>query len=273
MKKYCLLLFLWTLASFSSASGLPAEHEVERLLLALKESVDTRDWPQAANLLSSMRGLDVKQPSESFYFEGLVKVRTSEFLKARKILEQYVIEVGRNGKFYQDALRLITEAENAEKRASKPENISNPSIELLSASKRDGYVKSLQALYLTQDPIKALVLQVNSLLSAHPYTGSRIKKSGVKEGVVYQVSVIHEGLTVKETSYLSGAPTLSASSIHVPGLDPFLGANCSHTEFACWLSHPSDKYKAWIKIDYDEMVLEELREAMSKLLQALQKEM
>ena len=197
------------------------------------------------------------------------------FHQARQVLERYVVNAGSEGKHYEDALRLITEAEQAERSATESghDKQTAPSLELIDSSQRDGYIKSLQALYLTQDPIEALTMQVNSLLSAHPFTGSRIKKSGVKEGLVYQVNVVKGGLTLQEKSYLNGAPMLSATSIQVPGLDPFVGAACSHREYACWLLHPTNKHERWIKIDYDELVVDELREAMTKLLQSLQQEM
>ena len=273
MKKYCSILLLWFVACTVNGSGLPPEHEVERLLLSLKDSVENSQWLDAKNQLSNMRNLEVAQPSESYYFEGLVKIRTGEFYQARLVLEQYVVHEGSKGKYYKEALKLITEAENSEKKQEVSGNSPKPSLELIDASQRDGYIKSLQALYLTQDPIEALTLQVNSLLSAHPYTGSRIKKSGVKEGLVYQIDVARGVLTLQEKSYRNGAPMLSANSMQVPGLDPFIGAACSNKEYACWLLHPTDKHKPWIKVDYDELAVEELREAMTKLLQALQQAM
>lgn len=275
MKKCCLFLCLSLLVGSASGSGLPPEHEVERLLLALKESVKHGEWPDASQHLSLMRELDVPQPKDSFYYEGLVKARLGDFHRARLVLERYVVNAGSDGQHYEDALKLITEAEQAERNAAESghEKKAAPSLELIDSSQRDGYIKSLQALYLTQDPVEALTMQVNSLLSAHPFTGSRIKKSGVKEGLVYQVDVVKGGLTLQEKSYQNGAPMLSATSIQVHGLDPFVGTACSHREYACWLLHPTNKHERWIKIDYDELVVDELREAMTKLLQSLQQDL
>ncbi|KZY35931.1 MULTISPECIES: hypothetical protein [unclassified Oleiphilus] len=273
MRNLCLFLFLCLQVGIVNSSGLPPEHEVERLLLALKESVENGNWEHATSQLVLMRKLDVPQPLESHYFEGLVKIRKQEFHSARQVLERYVISSGSQGQFYEQALRLITEAEEAEKSLEGSGQKNKTSIEMVELPQRDGYIKSLQALYLTQDPVEALSMQINSLLNAHPYTGSRIKKNGVKEGLVYHLGVVKGGVTLQEKSYQDGAPMLSATSLQVAGLDPFIGAGCSSLEYACWLLHPSDKHQRWIKIDYDEMVVDELRDAMTKLLQSLQQDL
>lgn len=271
MKMYSLAVIFLFLSAFVHGSGLPAKHEVERLLLAVQQSIDSTDWQKAEHQLSLMRDLDVTQPPASYYFEGLTYARLGHYSKAQKVLEAYVVSSGQEGKYYKQALLLITEAE--EKLASLPVNTELASgASVLETVERDGYVKSLQALYLTDSPVEALTMQINSLLSAHPFTGSRIKKNGVKEGLIYQLSVAGSAMTLQEKSYRNGAPTLSASTMNVLGLDPFISAECSHREYACWLLHPTDKHQRWIKIDYDELALSELRDAMVKLLQSLQKD-
>jgi hypothetical protein len=277
MKKLYLFIGLLVWAKLSFSSGLPPEHEMARLLIALEESVSKNSWALAADQLKQMRDLELRQPPESLFYEGMIKIHLEEFNGARLVLEKYVISEGSKGKYYEDALRLITKAEYSEIEHQKAQQElgfrQDSTVELIDSSQRDGYIKSLQALYLTKDPIEALKLQVNSLLSAHPYTGSRIKKSGVKEGVIYQIDVAKGVLTLQEKNYQNGTPVLSIHSLDVPGLDPFIGVACSSREYMCWLQHPTDKYSAWIKIDYDELVVEELRDAMTKLLQAIQKDM
>ena len=141
---------------------------------------------------------------------------------------------------------------------------------LQSSEKRTGYVKSLQALYLTNDPVQALVMQINSLLSVHAYSGQRVKKVGSKTGVSYVVSVSNAKLSLQETSYESGFPSLTATKLDVHGLDPFLRYDCNKQKFSCSIYHPADSHLVWIKIDHDHLVARELTEAITKLIQYLQ---
>jgi len=266
-----LLFSFLSMSSEISATSLPPEHEAARLLLALESSVDQNNWNKAEKQLEELSALKVKQPIVALYFSGLVRLQLSDFPQAQEFLEKYVVRAGEAGKYYREALKLITQTEELVRKSKeqKPEIATQKS--LTGGQQRDGYIKSLQALYLTDNPIQALVMQVNSLLSSHPFTGSRIKKTGVKEGLVYRLSVKENNLIIQEKSYEKGLPTLSASALSVHGLDPFLRYGCSGKEYACWVYDPANNHERWIKVDYDELVAGELTEALTKLIQKLQK--
>jgi len=268
-------IVIFALITFSFpvfATNLPPQHEAARLMLAIESSVKQAQWQKVEEQLDALSALDVLLPTESLYFSGLLNMQYSRFQKAQKLLEEYVVQVGEGGKFYAQALNLITRSDEEKKNARAiQDKKSSVKLSLSSTSERDGYIKSLQALYLTDSPEHALVMQINSLLAAHPYTGSRLKKSGVKQGIVYGFSVKGSELVVQEKSYMQGLPTLSANTISVLGKDPFLKFGCSSKEYICWVYHPANNHRRWLKVDYDELVVSELSDALTKLIQLLQK--
>jgi len=263
---------IFTFAFPVFATNLPPQHEAARLMLAIESSVKKTQWGKVEGQLDALSQLDVRLPAESLYFNGLLNMQLKHYQKAQDFLEEYVVRAGEAGKFYARALNLITRSEeqkNSARATQKKEG--SVKLSLSSNAERDGYIKSLQALYLTNSPEHALVMQINSLLAAHPYTGSRLKKSGVKQGIVYGFSVKGSTLVIQEKSYDQGLPTLSANTLNVLGQDPFLKFGCSSKEYICWVYHPADKHQRWLKVDYDELVVSELSDALSKLIQLLQK--
>ena len=271
-------LFCIAFASFSSS--LPPEHESARLLLVVEEAVTNSNWSLADESLSKMADLQIEQPIPFFFYNGWVHFKQERLEKAQRSLEHYVVKAGPSGAFYDDALRLLTSIDNTlnqksdiadsnQSSSDKSESSENASSQLVN-KERDAYVQSLKALFLTDKPIQALVMQINSLLSAHPYTGSRLKKVIEKQGVKFQVSIQDNMLVLQEKNYEEGFPQLSAKKLEVNGIDPFIRFACSLKEIACWLSHPTDIHERWILVDYDELVAGELSQAFTRLIQLLQ---
>jgi len=261
---------------FSSASAfsanLPVEHEAMRLMLAVESSVESADWDKASQQLNALEILKIAPAEDYFYFNGLVNLKLKHLSVAEDSLESYIITVGQKGKYYVEALKLITLIEGKDKGEGEasPETLKMESSSVLSSDERTGYIKSLQALYLTDDPIKALVMQINSLLSVHAYTGLRVKQSNVRTGLMYSVSVDSGQLGLQEKNYETGFPTLTATKLDVHGLDPFLRYECEKQKITCTIYHPADPHLVWIMIENDDLVVRELVEALTKLIQYLQ---
>lgn len=265
------VFFLLFISSNVFSANLPVEHEAVRLMLAVETSVENTDWDKAARQLKALERLKISPPNDYFYFNGLVSVKLKNLSMAAENLESYIVTVGQKAKYYIEALRLITLLES-EKEGGAPSAVAEvKSSAVLSSEERTGYIKSLQALYLTDDPVKALVMQINSLLSVHAYTGLRVKKSNERTGLMYSVSVNNGQLGLQEKKYEAGFPTLTATKIDVHGLDPFLKYECEKQKFTCALYHPADPHLVWIIIDNDDLVVRELVEALTKLIQYLQR--
>lgn len=238
-------------------------------MLAVESSIESKSWAKAQVQLQSLEGLDVALPDSFYFFNGLVLSKLNQPEQAQDSLESYVIKAEKEGSYYVAALEELTKLEELRaKQVDAPERSASikPTIE----STGDGYIKSLQALYLTDDPVKALTMQINSLLSAHAYTGSRVKKVSGRSGVIYSLSVSERDIILQEKQYLSGRPELSVNKLNVLGVDPFVKSACSSKELQCWIYHPGNRHEHWIVIDRDEMVLNELVAAISKLIRFMQ---
>ena len=280
--RLAIYISLFCFSIFTIASSLPPEHESARLLLVIEEAVNHANWKLADQSLSKMAELDVDLPISFFFYNGWVHLKNKRLEKAQHSLEHYVIKAGTSAAFYSDALRLLTavggelkvqagekeKADSTKFLSNSDESSSNEP--LLINKERDAYVQSLQALFLTDSPIQALVMQVNSLLSAHSYTGSRIKKTSEKQGIKFQVSIQDNMIVLQERNFQSGFPQLSAVKLEVSGIDPFIRFDCSNNEASCWLYHPTDQHEKWLLIDHDELVASELSQAFTRLIQALQ---
>jgi hypothetical protein len=252
------------------ATGLPAEHELARLMLAVESAVDAGDWEQASIQLDQLQSLQLTLPDEFHYFYGLVMLRSGQPVLAQKSLERYVVGQGNTGRYYEASLKLITKIEQQ----PAPHKIEVPDgqpVPKLSSSSGDGYIRSLQALFLTDDPVQALVMHINSLLSAHAFNGSRIRKPNAREGVVYQLSVSGHDLVLQEKSFEQGQSQLRVSKLPVLGVDPYLTTGCEVEVQLCWVSDPTNNQRRWLVIDRDELVVRELSDALSKLIVRLQR--
>jgi len=273
MRKTIQVYLIASLATFSvhlSATGLPAEHEAARLMIAVEELVEQSKWTAASDYLSQLQTMDVELGEEYPYYQGQVKHALGELPDAIKYLERYVIAAGTKGRYYKPALVLITQIKNqldqAQVAQQKDATSSLPDIQ----SHDDGYIKSLQALYLTKDPVSALVQQINSLLSSHAYTGSRLKRNENRAGLKYALSVSGNQLLIQERSYKHNQPFLQVEKLSVLGVDPYVEYGCSSSELLCYLYHPSKSNERWIVVDRDSLVVSELSQAFSKLIRLLQ---
>ncbi len=265
-------VLLTILGSQSHATGLPPEHEANRLMLAIEQSVNAGEWQKADAQMQALQALSRPLPEAFHFFAGRVNQALGSYEEAQANFETYVIEAGQEGNYYQQALLNITRIEELVLQQQEAEPVSEKAeIAPAQEGRSDGYIKSLQALYLTDDPKKALLMQANSLLAAHAYTGSRVKSTERRSGVVYSLAIEGQDLMVQEKAYRDGQPTLKMVRFKVLGLDPFIRTGCSNDEYACWVYHPADKFERWLVIDRDEMVVQELSEALSKLILLMQR--
>lgn len=255
--------------SIGLTSGLPPEHEAARLMLSVESLIESAQWQEASDRLAALQSLDVDLEEDFFYYNGIVLSRLGNTPAAVTSLEKYVVEAGKEGQFYGSALAQLT---SLEENLAVSESQAEPPVQTQAElkSEDDGYIKSLQALYLTSDPKHALVQQINSLLSSHAYTGTRLKKNNLREGVQYSLSVNGSELLLQERSFQDKQPLLQVKKLNVLGVDPFVEYGCSSTQFLCYLYHPSKANERWILVDRDNIVASELSQALSKLIRLMQ---
>lgn len=267
-----LTILLFCISFAVNATRLPPEHEVARLMLSIESSVESSDWEKAKRLLETLKDIEIEHPVASLYFSGLVYFNFEQFYVAQEFLEQYVVKAGMSGEHYSASLRLITLAEELDQ--TTKQSLQSAELHIkptqIMPTEQQTYIQSLLSLFLTEDPVVALQLQLNSLLTSHPFTGSRIKKPKHQEGVKYRLTVKDRTIQLQIKTFRYGLPALSTNNVDILGLDPFIRYECSSQEYACWVYHPANGFDRWLIIDYQESVVKELSQALTKLIQTLQ---
>lgn len=78
--------------------------------------MDKKDYTGAGQDLDKIKALGVKLPVEFYYQNGRYLAGMRSAAEAKKNLETYLDKAGKEGKFYQDALKLFSRVEANEKR-------------------------------------------------------------------------------------------------------------------------------------------------------------
>lgn len=248
--------------------GLPVEHEVERLMMQLDQRVENSDWDGVEEATKRILELETELPERFHFYQGRLHLGRGELAEAKNAFVTYVVKAGQSGDYYRDALEAINRIEALEVGApEKKQDVTVPAI----GSAGEGYIKTLQALYLTDDPQAALILHINGLLATNAYRGTKIIKQEQRSGVVYQVATDERNLLIQEKSFLEETPTLRIEKLSLPGVDPFWEYRCSKSELQCWIYHPQKDYERWLLLGHDDLAVSELVTAFSHLVRLLQR--
>ena len=109
-------LFLIFAGAVLPVSALPPEVEADRLLLSAGEKMDKKDYTGAGQDLDKIKALGVKLPVEFYYQNGRYLAGLKNAAEAKKNLETYLDKSGKEGKFYQEALKVFSYVEANEKK-------------------------------------------------------------------------------------------------------------------------------------------------------------
>jgi hypothetical protein len=251
-----------------ASSELPVEHEVERLMMQIDQKVDASDWSGVEAASDRILELGAEPPNRFYFYQGKLHLGRGELIKAKDSFVAYVVKAGQSGEFYREALEAMNRMESLESEPMvKQVDESLPTI----GSAGEGYVKTLQALYLTEDAQAALLLHINGLLATNAYRGTKIITQEQRSGVVYQVAIDERNLLIQEKSFLESTPTLRIEKLSLPGVDPFWEYRCSKSEIQCWIYHPQKEYERWLLLGHDDLAVSELVTAFSHLVRLVQR--
>jgi len=256
--------------SLPVAAGLPPEHEAQRLLLATETAVEEGRWDDATDYMNRLQRTDVELEADFYYLRGRIMQEAGQSREARNAYERYVSEAGRDGDMYQEALRRITQMEEAGVAAARAldEDRAEASIEAAGGSE----LEQLQGLYLADNPVDALIGHINGLLTQHSWKGpSRVIVRHEDQGVHYRISV--EGGSLHVRTREVGADGLASASMrrmNVFGINPRVSSDCSSREGACWVLDPRDNSR-WLKLAEDRDGAREIARMMSLLLREIQR--
>ena len=104
------------------AMALSPEMEADKLMLSVAAKLDSNDHEAAGRDLEKIRALKVKLPVDYYFQNGRYLAAVKQAAEARKNLETYLDKAGKEGKFYESALKLYSQIEADEKRRARFKN-------------------------------------------------------------------------------------------------------------------------------------------------------
>ena len=267
-------LTLLVFAVASSAFALKPSHEADRLMLAAEEAFAAGNRRQAEDFLNDALQLGIALPPEFNYLYGNLLAQQGKPIDARRYLEQYINREGENGRFYRDALKLITDIQKQPRNTSRAVTNANPGKSEI--RRADGgevpYVEHIQQLYGTSDTAAALILHLNNLLKFYAYGDERIVAS-TRAGTPSRHKIQHSnrGEIISFNKIGSSAETpFTEDRFSVFGVNPHVSYQCRASTSSCWLYHPVTSQR-WLQIVRNEDIALEISKALSQLIRNLQK--
>ena len=275
----CLASMIAVFLFFSApaAHSLPPEIEVDRLILATKEKLAVQNFSAARQYLERVAPLNVQPPADYYLLYARVYYQADAWEQAKSHYEKYVEKVGKDGEFYEESLKLITELE--ETLADRPETAASteaPSTAIALPEKQGvQYDQTVAELYLDPSLTQSLVTHVNSLFKSYRYVEGKIKNTERNDYIDFKLSLNKNRelvLTRRDVNQEMGGPVseLSVSRLSAFGIDPNIEYRCSKESDSCTIKHPLDQ-REWIKVSRDEHGAEEISKALTRLLKALQR--
>lgn len=267
-------LFLLITSSLVSQSSwaLKPSIEADRLLIAAEEAFDENDRASAAEHLQAARNLGIALPVEFNFLYGKLLFQQGNPNDARRYLEQYVNREGDQGRYYRDALSLITKSQGQRRASSTPSN-SSGKAEITRADGSGSYVDHIQQLYASNNAASALTTHLNNLLKFYAYgSDQRIiasSRSGTPSRHKIQYSGRGEIISFNKIGASANNP-FTEDRFSVFGVNPHISFECRASTSSCWLYHPITKQR-WLQIVRNEDAALEISKAMSRLIKDLQK--
>lgn len=91
--------------------ALSNEAQIDILKIKLVEQQKKGDYKAIINSIEQWKKIDSNLPISLVFWEGKAYFNTKEYLKSYKALEKYINIAGKDGRFYQDALKLYLKVE------------------------------------------------------------------------------------------------------------------------------------------------------------------
>ena len=263
----CLAIFV-----SNAAWALKPSHEADRLLIAAEQAFANNNRQQAAEHLLAAQQLGIALPADYNFLYGKLLSQQGKTTEARRYLEQYVNRTGDAGRYYRDALVLITESEKNRRPVTQPANQNPGKAEITLANNNGSYVDHIQQLYAADNGANALVIHLNSLLKFYAYGDERIiasSRAGTPSRHKVQFSSRGEIITYNKVGASANVP-FKQDRFSVFGVNPHISYECKASTSSCWLYHPITSQR-WLQVVRNEDVALEISKAMSQLIKGLQK--
>lgn len=268
-----LLVVLVSLLLSLPIMALPAEIEVDRLVLAAQEKLAAGDHAGALGFLERVPPLKVTPPVTYHFLSGKSLFLSGRPAEARMALETYVEKAGRQAPAYDEALGLLTRIEE-EVAQAKVVSASAPAVPSLQTDDRDGsaYDARIRSLYLGMDLRQALVAHINTLLQDHARVPGRIKAGAPVAPVRYRLSLQGKGgLAVQVVLQAGdGGSAIHPVVVNAFGISPFIEHRCSKPADSCFILNPLDG-SDWIRLAHEPTAAADIAMALQRLVRSLQR--
>lgn len=259
-----------TLLVSSMALALPPEHEIQRLMLAVEESVEGQNWDEAADYLNRLQQLEGQKPPEYLYYRGQVMARSQHYNEAVSALENYVAGTGSDGKYYTESLKLITDIEQARRGGSGSAGSTGqePVAQIAPAGEP---LDSHQGANRSSASSSALVSRMNRIFdSAGWRRDPRMIREGSSPDVYYQASVQDGEIQFRESRNDSeGVRKLTTLILPVYGISPLIEWSCENATESCWIYDPRDGSR-FLRLGSDRDKAEALASTLGSLIRQMQ---
>ena len=252
-----------------SVLALPAEHEIQRLMLAVEESLEDERWRDAAEYLNRLQQLDGQKPPEYLYYRGQVMARSEHYNEAMSALENYVAGTGADGKYYTESLKLITDIEQA--RAGQAAGRGAGEAGQEPVAEIEGSGENGQTVANSDASPQALVSRMNRIFdSAGWRRNPRLIREGSTPDVHYHVSVHNGEIQFRESrNDEDGGRKLTTLMLPVYGISPMIEWSCENATESCWIYDPRDGSR-FLRLGNDRDQAERLAETLGSLIRKLQ---
>lgn len=253
--------------------ALPTEHEIQRLMLAVEESVEARQWEQAAEYLNRLQRLEGEKPPEYLYYRGQVMAQSGHYNEAMSALENYVAGSGADGKYYTESLMLITDIEQNRSgqagSARAGDAGQEPVAEITPAGQVPGSGPSTTSVDVSRS---ALVGRMNRIFDQAGWRlDPRLIREGSKPDIHYQVSVRDGEIQFRESrNDEDGGRKLTTLILPVYGVSPLVEWSCENATESCWIYDPRDRSRL-LRLGSDRDRAEALADTLSSLIRQMQK--
>lgn len=269
---------LWGLALAASllvsgtALALPPEHEIQRLMLAVEESVESGRWRDAAEYLNRLQRLEGQKPAQYLYYRGQVMARSEHYNEAMSALENYVAGTGADGKYYTESLKLITTIEQARSSQASGRGSGEAGQEPVAEIARANEPGQSGGSVADSDASRqSLVSRMNRIFDRAGWRRDpRLIREGSTPDVHYQASVHNGEIQFRESrNEKDGGRRLTTLMLPVYGVSPMIEWSCESATESCWIYDPRDGTR-FLRLGNDRDQADVLADTLGSLIRTMQ---
>ena len=287
-----LIVILCTLST-ATVAQLPVVIELDRYLVEARQLIEQEEFSEAKVWLNKAHNLDVALPPDFYYLNGKYLFSAERYKDAEISIIEYLNHTGRLGRYYNDALAVITALEkqstalNQQNGIPRDENVEEKPVSQLDeksvAEQTDTQEAQIEKQELALiDRIKKFTEKKSGPSAQNPYQiiqdsiNKLLRENAIFEryGVdvptlVYSVKAGYGDMLVITRSE-DGMEGLQVAShnVTIKSIPEKLESECSWQEQRCWISHPLNNQR-WLEINYSEEAKETLVASMEGLINTM----